>query len=198
MATTKKAAQSKRAEMRALIAEYPGITSAEIAEKLELASSNKVGTALWTDIKSGRILTERVERNGRWMNKHYLPDQLSADAVIRVKQRIVDASEVVPPSAARAATTSVFNGPRKQRGGKNRSTRKSVVHTTPASQAKVVSMQAKVAEKAPSFSCAVANDGSLMLMRGGRVELSLTDTEATALQNYLLKRAAANLLASMV
>ncbi|MHB9838487.1 hypothetical protein Q8F57_027035 [Paraburkholderia terrae] len=197
MATTKKAAQSKRAEMRALIAEYPGITSAEIAEKLGIPSSNKVGTALYNDIKGGRVLTERVERNGRWMNKHYLPDHLPVDAVIRVKQRIVDASEVIPPPASNSAPTSVFNGPRKPRRGKKRAVR-SVGKTATSPQAKVVETQVKVVDKAPSFACAIANDGSLVLMRGGRIELSLSEVDASTLQSYLMKRAAANVFASMV
>ncbi|MFM0724823.1 hypothetical protein PQQ53_14160 [Paraburkholderia strydomiana] len=193
MAHTKKALLSKRAEMISLIGQHPGITSAEIAERLALESSNKVGTALWTAIRAGRVMTERVERNGRWMNKHYLPDQVPPDAVTRVKQRIVDASEVIPPPGALSAPTSVFNGPRKPKHTK-RPTRK--VTASPAAPSRPVP-QPKVVEQLQSFSCAVANDGSLVLMRGGRIEMSLPEVDAAVLQSYLVKRAAASLFANM-
>ncbi|REE17963.1 hypothetical protein B0G71_0940 [Paraburkholderia sp. BL27I4N3] len=191
MANTKKTSQSKRAEMIALIGQYPGITSADIAQRLGLESSNKVGPALWTAIKGGRILTERVERNGRWMNKHYLPDQVPPDAVTRVHQRIVDASEVIPPPGALSAPTSVFNGPRKS------PKRKWPVHHRAASGSKVIDVQTPAPKSASRFACAITSSGNLVLMRAGEIQFSLSDAEAATLQSYLVKRAAANLFASM-
>jgi len=58
--------------------------------------------------------------------------------------------------------------------------------------------QLKVVGQSQPFSCAVANDGSLVLMRGGRIEMSLSEVDAAALQSYLVKRAAANLFANIV
>jgi hypothetical protein len=194
MTKSKQQLQTKRAAMMTLIGQFPGITSAEIAERLELGSSNKVGTALWTAIRSGRVLTERVERNGRWMNKHYLPDQMPVDAVVRVKQKIVDASDVIPPEAARSAPNSVFNGPRKPAHTKKRPLRGSNAKTVAVPQSTHLPQSV---ERTLTFSCAVASDGSLMLMRGGRIEMSLPEVDATALQSYLVRRAAATLLASM-
>jgi hypothetical protein len=43
----------------------------------------------------------------------------------------------------------------------------------------------------------VTNDGSLVLMREGQVQFSLSSTEATTLQSYLVKRAAASVFASI-
>lgn len=194
MTKSKQQLQTKRAAMMTLIGQFPGITSAEIAEKLELGSSNKVGTALWTAIRSGRVLTERVERNGRWMNKHYLPDQMPVDAVVRVKQKIVDASDVIPPEAIRSAPNSVFNGPRKSTHAKKRPLRRSKAKTGPAPQSTPLP---QTVERKQSFSCAVTNDGSLMLMRGGRIEMELTEVDAATLQSYLVKRAAASVFISM-
>ncbi|MBW5280842.1 hypothetical protein ACS0X5_26310 [Burkholderia gladioli] len=46
------------------------------------------------------------------------------------------------------------------------------------------------------FTCAIANDGSLVLMRAGRIELALSDADTAILQRYLVKRIAANKLLS--
>jgi 3,4-dihydroxy-2-butanone 4-phosphate synthase len=51
--------------------------------------------------------------------------------------------------------------------------------------------------RSPGFACALTSDGSLVLIREGQIEFSLSGAEAATLQSYLVKRAAANLFASM-
>lgn len=193
MAKTKKALLSGRAEMISLIKAAPGITSADIAKRLGLPNSSKVSTALWTTIKSGAILTERAEVDGYWMNKHYMADQVPPDAVERIRQKLVDAKDVIPTVRSPRAQNSVFDVPGQQGRAAKRPARKT--STQPITMTGVPS--SKAAPTAHSFACAITNDGSLVLMRAGEIQFSLTDVEAATLQSYLVKRAAANLFASM-
>lgn len=47
------------------------------------------------------------------------------------------------------------------------------------------------------FTCALTNDGSLVLIREGQIQFSLSNDEAVMLQSHLVKRAAASFFASM-
>lgn len=196
MQRAKKQLQSRREEIIELVKAHPGITSAEIAIKLGLENSTKAATAAWPAIKRGQIVVERVSIGGQTKNAHYHPDQIPPDAVERIQQKLVDASEVIPISKAKGARNSVFDVPRKAkpRRTKNSASRKVQAAVPPASSTVVAQRPAF----APTgFACAITNDGSLVLMRKGQVEFALSDAEAATLQSYLVKRAAANLFASM-
>jgi hypothetical protein len=185
---------SRRAEILALIKERPGITSGEIAEQLGIAVVNKITTDMWPSIKSGRVLTQRVLRNGRHVNAYYMADQITADSVMTVNQRIVDANDVIPPALGPTAQTSVFGGhgakshPGKSRGKEARAAVPIEPKSVPASRSTSVN----------AFACAIASDGTLVLIREGQIQFSLTDAEAATLQRYLMKRAAASLFADMM
>lgn len=194
MAKTKKVALSRRAEIVELIKQQPGITSAEIASRLGIANSTKVSSALWPSVKSNRILVERITKDGKAMNAHYHPDQVPPDAVERIKQKLVDASEVIPMAKAADARNSVFDVPGAARRGKKRVAGKAPTRT-PSAAVPVATKPVLPASR--SFACAVTNDGTLVLMRAGEIQFSLSDIEAVTLQNYLVKRAAASLFASM-
>lgn len=196
MQKAKKQLQSRREEIIELVKAHPGITSAEIAVKLGLENSAKAATAAWPAIKRGQIVVERISKDGQTKNAHYHPDQVPPDAVERIQQKLVDASEVIPISKAKDARNSVFDVPRKQAARKSarkvprriQKTVESINDTVPTSRP----------SRAPSgFACAITNDGSLVLMRQGQVEFALSDAEAATLQSYLVKRATANLFASM-
>ncbi|WP_017776664.1 hypothetical protein [Paraburkholderia kururiensis] len=180
----KKRISSKRAEMIEVVRQFPGITSAEIAQRLGIDTAIRVSNALYTNIKAGRIVTERIERNGHYMNAHYMSDQIPPDAVERISQKLVDASEAIPAAKSPSARNSVFDVPKAARSRK------------PVSKRAATTL-ALTTDVPRTFSCAIANDGSLVLMRGGRIEMSLPQADAAALQQYLVKRAAANFLASM-
>ncbi|MGS1045082.1 hypothetical protein ACVCII_18575 [Burkholderia glumae] len=62
MMKSKKEQLSRRAKIVELIKSRPGITSGEIAEKLALDNSTKVSTAIWPEVRAGRILVERINR----------------------------------------------------------------------------------------------------------------------------------------
>ncbi|WP_323118873.1 winged helix-turn-helix domain-containing protein [Burkholderia alba] len=193
MMKSKKEQLSRRAKVVELIKRQPGITSAEIAEKLGLDSSTKVSTSIWPEVKSGRVLVERISRNGKTMNSHYLPDQVPPDAVERVQQKIVDASSVIPIAKSSDTRSSVFdNKPR-------RTLRKlGATKHLPHGQPSTVSAVTSSLQIGPvGFACAVTHDGRLVLIREGQIQFSLTDYEATMLQSYLVKRAAANFFVSM-
>ncbi|WP_124800768.1 hypothetical protein [Paraburkholderia phosphatilytica] len=113
-----------------------------------------------------------------------MSDQVPPDAAERINQRIIDASEVIPAVKSADARNSVFDVPKQKRPRKSGSKHPTTTPTPAAGVPRV-------------FSCAIANDGSLVLMRGGRIELSLSDTDAATLQSYLVKRATANLFASI-
>ena len=194
MANSKKRLQGRRDEMIALIKAEPGITSAEIAERLGLANSSKVSTALWTWIRSNRVMVERITRNGKTMNAHYLPDQVPPDAVERINQKLVDVKDVIPAVKAAGSRNSVFDVPGTKKTGGKRSSRK---RASPTGSTPVVSAGSSASSMSRGFACAVTNDGSLVLMRAGQVQFSLSDAEASTLQSYLVKRAAASLFASM-
>ena len=184
---------SRRAEILALIKERPGITSGEIAEQLGIAVVNKITTDMWPSIKSGRVLTQRVLRNGRHVNAYYMADQITADSVTTVNQRIVDAHEVIPPALGPDVQTSIFGAHVKPHRAKSRA--KAVRAAAP------IEPRAAPASRSTSindFSCAIASDGTLVLIREGQIQFSLTDAEAATLQRYLMKRAAASLFANMM
>lgn len=196
MQRAKKQLQSRREEIIELVKAHPGITSAEIALKLGLENSTKAATAAWPAIKRGQIVVERVSIDGQTKNAHYHPDQVPPDAVERIQQKLVDASEVIPISKAAGARSSVFDVPRSRatrRSNKKASRRPQSPKTTTATAVAVP----RPAPAAPGFTCAITNDGTLVLMRAGEIQFSLSDLEATTLQTYLVKRAAANLFASM-
>ena len=196
MQRAKKQLQSRREEIIELVKAHPGITSAEIALKLGLENSTKAATAAWPAIKRGQIVVERVSIDGQTKNAHYHPDQVPPDAVERVQQKLVDASEVIPISKAKGARNSVFDVPRKQAARK--ATRKAPRRIQRTAEPIVNTVPATRLSLGPGgFACAITNDGSLVLMRQGQVEFALSDAEATTLQSYLVKRAAANLFANM-
>lgn len=194
MANAKKAVQSKRAEMIAVIAANPGITSGEIGERVGIHSASKVTTALWSAVRSGRVMTERVERAGRFTNAHYMADQVPPDAVERINQKLVDASTVIPISKAAGARSSVFDVPGKPVPAAKSRHRKRVVRSVPKA---IQPASAATQVTADGFACAVASNGQLVLMREGQIQFALTDVEVATLQSYLMKRAAGSLFASM-
>lgn len=194
MAKTKKALLSRRVEIVELIRREPGITSAELATRLGLASSTTVSSAIWPSIKSNQILVERITKDGKAMNAHYHPDQVPPDAVERIKQKLVDASEVIPMAKASDARNSVFDVPGAKRRVKRHTPRKTTGRPS-SDAAPAAAKPTPVASR--NFACAVTNDGTLVLMRAGEIQFSLSDIEAATLQSYLVKRAAASLFASM-
>jgi hypothetical protein len=179
----KKQILNKRAKLLELIKDKPGITSPELAEQVGFDSSSKVTTALWQRVRSGQIVTERVVRDGYNVNAHYMADQVPPDAVERINQKRVDASEVIPMVKSADARNSVFDVPKP---------------TKQKSQPKAeVTSSRQTTARSPGFACALTSDGSLVLIREGQIEFSLSGAEAATLQSYLVKRAAANLFASM-
>lgn len=189
MMKSKKEQSSRRLQIVELIKLHPGITSAEIARKLHLENSTKVSTAVWPSVKAGRVMVERIVRDGTTMNAHYLSEDVPPDAVERIHQKIVDAKNVIPIAKSDDARTSVFDTKRPKTKRK-------------PSVAKPVQAPRHATTPAPKmgaagFACAVTNDGSLVLMREGTIQFSLSSVEATTLQSYLVKRAAASIFASM-
>ncbi|WP_106306338.1 winged helix-turn-helix domain-containing protein [Paraburkholderia sp. BL18I3N2] len=193
MANTKKAVLSKRSRLIELIKAKPGITSRELAEQVGFDSSSKVTTALWHRVRSGHIITERVPHNGFNVNAHYMADQIPPDAVERINQRLVDAADVIPAAKSPEARNSVFDVPSIKRSAKRPNKQPSPSRLHPPMTPTSVSSRATSRE----FACAITNDGSLVLMRAGEIQFSLTDVEAATLQSYLVKRAAASLFANM-
>ncbi|MBY4768947.1 hypothetical protein [Burkholderia ambifaria] len=192
MMKSKKEMISRAARIIELIKLQPGITSAEIAKKLNLEHSTKASTAIWPSVKAGRVLVERIVRNGTTMNAHYMSDDVPPDAVERIQQKIVDAKNVIPIAKSSDVRTSVFDN-KQQSVSRPRPAKRS----SPTSLAIVASPETASKVGVASFSCAVTNDGSLVLIREGQIQFSLTNDEATKLQSYLVKRAAANFFASM-
>ncbi|MBR7981124.1 hypothetical protein [Burkholderia cenocepacia] len=189
MMKSRKEQLSRRAQVVDLIKRQPGITSAEIADKLGLESSTKVSTSVWPAVRAGHVLVERINRNGQTMNAHYMADDVPPDAVERVQQKIVDAKNVIPIAKSDDARTSVFDTKRPKTKRRPR-----VAKPAPAAP----HATKPIPKIGPAgFACAVTNDGSLVLMREGTIQFSLSSIEATTLQSYLVKRAAASLFASM-
>lgn len=181
---------SRRAEILAVIREHPGITSGEIAQRLGIAQVGKITTDMWQAIKSERVLTERVLQNGRHVNAYYMPDQITGDSVTKVNQRIVDANDVIPSALGPDVQTSVFGAHNvKSKRGKSRAK---------ASRAAAPVEPAGRPTSASGFACAIASDGTLVLIREGQIQFSLNDVEAATLQSYLMKSAAASLLSNMM
>ncbi|MDR7006064.1 hypothetical protein [Paraburkholderia strydomiana] len=205
MNSRKKQFQGKRGRMLELIREYPGITSGELAEKVGVEDSSSVSSAMWTAIRRGHVMVERVIRNGKSTNAHYHPDQVPPDAVERVQQKLVNASQVIPISTTNSVRSSVFDVPGAKQRRKKQAPRKAPSRAPAAAPSLSATAPAMALSASPSsqaaprtFACAITNDGSLVLMRSGEIQFSLTDVEAATLQSYLLKRAAASMLASMV
>lgn len=195
MVLAKKQPGSRRQEVINLVKAHPGITSIEVATKLGLASSTRASTALWPAIKRGHIVAERIVVDGKTMNAHYHADQVPPDAVERIQQKLVDASEVIPMSKATGARTSVFDVPSQLRRVRQRPKKK---NSSPPATTSTPPLPTIISPRAPSgFACAVTNDGTLVLMRAGEIKFLLTDIEAATLQSYLLKRAAASLITNM-
>ncbi|MCA8086973.1 hypothetical protein [Burkholderia cenocepacia] len=193
MMKSKKEQLSRRAQVVDLIRRQPGITSAEIAEKLALENSTKVSTSVWPEVRAGRVLVERINRNGQTMNAHYMSDDVPPDAVERIQQKIVDAKNVIPIAKSDDARTSVFDNKRPKTKHKS-----STAKAAPAAHHATSHATTPVPTIGPAgFACAVTNDGSLVLMREGSIQFSLSSGEATTLQSYLVKRAAATLFASI-
>nr|WP_175800268.1 hypothetical protein [Burkholderia anthina] len=190
---SKKELLSRRAQVVQLIKHQPGITSAEIAEKLGLENSTKVSTSVWPEVRAGRVLVERINRNGQTMNAHYMSDDVPPDAVERIQQKIVDAKSVIPIAKSDDARTSVFDNKGLKAKRKPSGSQRTPATLPTTSKAAVPASKIETA----GFACAVTNDGSLVLMREGSIQFSLSSVEATTLQSYLVKRAAANLFASM-
>lgn len=201
MNSRKKQLQGKRGQMLELIRQHPGITSGELAEKVGMEGSSSVSSAMWTAIRLGHIMVERVIRNGKSTNAHYHPDQVPPDAVERVQQKLVNASQVIPISKANDIRSSVFDVPGAKQRRKKHAPRKAPSRAPAAAPALPATARATASSASSAsprnFACAITNDGSLVLMRAGEIQFSLTDVEAATLQSYLVKRAAANLFASM-
>ncbi len=204
MNSRKKQFQGKRGQMLELIRQHPGITSGELAEKVGMEDSSSVSSAMWTAIRRGHIMVERVIRNGKSTNAHYHPDKVPPDAVERVQQKLVDASEVIPMTKANGVRSSVFDVPGAKQRRKKHAPRKASSRAPAAAPALPATARATASSASPAshatprnFACAITNDGSLVLMRAGEIAFALSDAEATTLQSYLVKRAAANLFASM-
>lgn len=190
---------SRRAEILALIRERPGATSAQIAEHLGIADAGKITTDMWPSIRSGRVLTERVVQSGRHVNAYYLPDQINGDSVTRINQRIVDAKDTIAPALGASVQASVFGTPI-PKARKARARPKPATHRASDTEKKVKAVE--VGQIAPpgefaGFACALASDGRLLLIRDGRILVSLTDPEVTTLQSFLFGRKLANVLVGM-
>jgi hypothetical protein len=181
---TQKMMQSKRAEMIELIKAHPGISSAELASRVGINSASKVTTALWQYVRNGKIVTERAEIDGRWMNKHYMADQVPPDAAERITQRIVDASDAIPAVKSPQARNSVFDVPSPHK--QQRMT----------SQPQASSFQT-MRRMSTTFACAVTGDGGLVILRDGAIETSLSEVETMKVQACLMKHAAARFFATM-
>lgn len=181
--------QTRRAAIVTAISERPGITTAELASVLGV-EPKVISNAVWTVAKAGKVVSERIVRDGTHMNAYYLPEQVSADTVERINQKLVDASNVLPIAKSAASRNSAFDVPRRTRSAKKRGSRRSAIKAT-------VTPIAPATVPTPSFACAIASDGSLVLMREGRIQFSLSDVEAVTLRRYLLKAATASALASM-
>ncbi|MBR7969071.1 hypothetical protein [Burkholderia cenocepacia] len=193
MMKSKKEQISRRLQIVELIKRQPGITSAELARKLNLENSTKVSTAIWPSVKAGKVLVERIVRDGTTMNAHYLSDDVPPDAVERIQQKIVDAKNVIPIAKSDDARSSVFDTKRLKTKRKPR-----VAKRAPAAPHAAPHATTPIPKVGPAgFACAVTNDGSLVLMREGAIQFALSSLEATTLQSYLVKRAAASLFASM-
>lgn len=191
-----KVLQTRRATITKAVAENPGITTAELAALIGVDSSKLVSNAVWVLLKSGKLFAEQIVRDGHHMNAYYIPDQVGADSVSRIRQKLVDAADVIPTPRSRSIANSVFDVPR---AAKRRS--KVRVHSSLPNQVSThpaVNSTQTLKPATPTFACAVTNDGSLVLMREGHIEFFLSDIEAQALQRYLMKRAAANVFAEMI
>lgn len=191
-----KVLQARRDAILTAVTERPGVTTAELASIIGVDGTKFVSNAMWQLLKSGKVLAEQIVRDGRHMNAYYRPERIGSDSVARVRQKLVDAAEVVPMHRSKTVPNSVFDVPRATRSGKKRTARKAPALPQAAPAATIPPEPPAIAAR--RFACAVTNDGSLVLMREGQIEFSLSDIEAATLQNYLLKRAAANLFANMV
>jgi hypothetical protein len=189
---SKKPAQTKRNAIMDLIRDNPGITSQEMATRLGFSNTTRVTGAVWKEVRANRVIVERISKDGNSMNAHYLSGQVPPDAVERISQKLVSAEDVIPEVKSPGARNSVFDVPGTAKIRRKRATSKAVTRD-PAP----VKMTPPTRSKTAPFACAVTNDGSLVLMREGQIQFSLSDVEATTLQNYLVKRAAANMFASM-
>ncbi len=181
---TKKLIQGKRAEMIELIKAHPGISSAELASRVGINSASKVTTALWQYVRNEKIVTERAEIDGRWMNKHYMADQVPPDAAERITQRVIDASNAAPTIKSPQARNSVFDvpsPPKQQRASRQ-------------SQASAIEAMSRMSAK---FDCAITGNGGLVLLRDGAIEVSLSESETLKVQACLMKLAAAKFFATM-
>lgn len=181
---TKKHVLSKRSEMIELIKANPGISSADLAARVGINGASKVTTALWQYVRNQKIVTERAEIDGRWMNKHYMADQVPPDAVERISQRIVDATDAIPAVKSPQARNSVFDVPH-------------VAKAKTTIRAMQPQKSVSSASDASGFTCAVTGDGGLVLMRDGAIEASLSERETSKVQACLMKLAAAKFFATM-
>ncbi|MDR3100198.1 MAG: hypothetical protein LBV73_24440 [Paraburkholderia sp.] len=182
-----------------MIRERPGATSAQIAEHLGIADAGKITTDMWQSIRSGRVFTERIVQSGRHVNAYYLPDQINGDSVTRINQRVVDAKDAIAPALGAGVQASVFGTP-VPKARKARARRKPAVRRAPHAEKKAgAEAGGQMAESGAfeGFACALASDGRLLLIRDGRIQLSLTDVEVTTLQNFLFGRKLANVVAGM-
>jgi len=190
---SKKPGQTNRVAIMALIKDNPGITSPEIAKRVGLPNATRVTSVLWKDVRSERVLVERVCKDGYWVNAHYLPDQVPPDAVERIRQKLISSEDVIPAIKSPGVQNSVFDVPGSGKPAKKSHRKTAARHVS--SPTPVTPAPARVVSH--GFACAVTNDGSLVLMRAGEIQFSLNDVEAATLQSYLVKRAAASMFASM-
>ncbi|NIE87276.1 MULTISPECIES: hypothetical protein [unclassified Burkholderia] len=190
-----KVMQARRDAILAAVRQQPGVTTKELADIIGTHDVKPVSNAMWRLLRSGNILSEQVTRDGAHMNAYYLPEQIDGDSVERVNQKLVDASDVVPVKRAALPAGSVFELARKQKRKTNPPTRSSGKPAPASANLPVDAAPAPTPHPAiDPFTCAIASDGSLVLMRAGRIELALSDADTAILQRYLVKRIAANTL----
>ncbi|NBI48866.1 hypothetical protein [Burkholderia sp. ISTR5] len=174
-----KVMQARRDAILAAVRQQPGVTTKELADIIGTHDVKPVSNAMWRLLRSGNILSEQID----------------GDSVERVNQKLVDASDVVPVKRAALPAGSVFELARKHKRKTNPPTRSSGKPAPASANLPVDAKPAPTPHPAiDPFTCAIASDGSLVLMRAGRIELALSDADTAILQRYLVKRIAANTL----
>lgn len=190
-----KVLQNRRGAIMKAVADNPGVTTTELVSLVGVESTKLVSNAMWVLLKSGKLLAEQITREGRHMNAYYLPEQIGPDSVARVRQKLVDAADVIPAHRSGATPNSVFDLPRATRRRSKSRARAAASKLTPT-QPTAIAVKA-VDVTAGGFDCAVTNEGSLVLMRKGHIAFSLNHAEVSALESYLMKRAAGRVFAQI-
>ena len=123
-----------------------------------------------------------------------MADHIPPDAVERINQRVINATDIIPAAKSPQVRNSVFDVPGGATENKKRTRRSSVrqpvEHASPArtNASQIVGS---------GFDCAITGDGGLVLLRDGAIEASLSELETLKVQACLMKLAAAKFFATM-